>query len=316
MASVAAMAAIATHDLAVNDITADDTTATMTGAPATTATLSVEPADDALDAAAIAPDDAIVKTLHRRLKWIVELDRVDGDRSVVEEPTDPPASRMSLDDYLKEKLGRRFHDRGQWAGRGDLYEPAVTRRRKWESIGPVRALTVHHAEGVPHEHPALMIRLIYKGHTSPTGRLDAADVGYHFFVDRSGGVWQGRDAGHMGTHVGSNPTGRNNKGNLGICGLGSFDRETPPKAMIDGIVELSELLSEYYGRPLAVRGHKDWVGINRFFPRGGIDCPGKLEAAVLLAQRRIEQENQLAEGELERLAARGESRGTLASADE
>ncbi|MEN6627299.1 MAG: hypothetical protein ABFD69_13830 [Candidatus Sumerlaeia bacterium] len=50
-------------------------------------------------------------------------------------------------------------------------------------------------------------------------------------------------------------------------------------------VELCDLIAEYNGRPLKVRGHKDWLDINRFHPYGGCDCPGRLEPAVGRANR-------------------------------
>lgn len=262
------------------------------------------------DAEAEGGDDVTVKRMAVVMKRIVQ-----ADAEVLAFEPRAPRMEMSVRAFLKEKLGGRFHERQAWAGRGEVYEPEVLRRRRWEEIGPVRVVTVHHAEGVPNEHPARMIRLIFKGHTNPAGRLDAADVGYHFFVDRDGEVWEGRDAGRMGTHVGSRPNGLNNAGNLGICGLGSFDHEAPPKAMVESIVDLTQLLSEYYGRPLGVRGHKDWVGVNRFFPRGGINCPGKLEGAVRLARQRIESEYQMAKGELERSSERGERRSRTAAAE-
>ena len=132
-----------------------------------------------------------------------------------------------------------------------------------------------------------MIRNIFNGHTTPNGRLDAADVGYHFFVDRRGEVWEGRTIQRMGTHVGSTPSSLNNAGNLGICGLGDFNRERPPRAMTEGITELAVLLARYWDRALRVRGHHDWTGINGYNPVGGTDCPGRLDLAVRLAQLRI-----------------------------
>ncbi|MCH8332726.1 N-acetylmuramoyl-L-alanine amidase [Candidatus Sumerlaeota bacterium] len=203
--------------------------------------------------------------------------------------TDPPSLTMTLADYLARELGpRRFNRRVQWAGRSGRYEPIVKGRRVWKSVGRVRYLTIHHAEGVPDDHPATMIRLIFNGHTAAGGRLNAADVGYHFFVDRQGRIWEGRDASKLGTHVGSTPPGMNNDGNLGICGLGSFGEETPPAAMVEAIGDLSALIARYYQRSLAVRGHKDWVGIHQFHPVGGVDCPGRLDLAVRIARRKIE----------------------------
>lgn len=195
---------------------------------------------------------------------------------------------MSLAQFLSSRLGEgRFEPRRAWAGRSSQYRPIRTGRRVWKSLGPVRFLTVHHAEGVPSEHPARMIRNIFTGHTSAQGRLRAADVGYHFFVDRNGVVWEGRDATHLGTHVGSTPTGLNNRGNLGICGLGTFTRQRPSRAMRESIAELCALIAEYQGRSLVVRGHREWDGVNGFHPLGGVDCPGQLDSAVRDAERRI-----------------------------
>lgn len=246
-----------------------------------------DPVDDTLET----PDPALsVKRRIDSLKTIVET------KPIVEHLVSVEDS-MTLSEFLERELGDRFHPREAWAGHDDDYAPQPVRRRQWKPIGVIRHLTIHHAEGVPNEHPAHMIRLIYRGHTNPRGRLDAADVGYHFFIDRNGGIWEGRDARMMGTHVGSEPDGLNNLNNLGICGLGSFSHEYPPTAMVEGAIELCHLLSRYYGRPLGVRGHRDWVGINRFNPRGGIDCPGRLEGAVQRAQARIHDEFGLAAAE-------------------
>lgn len=190
----------------------------------------------------------------------------------------------TLGAYLAAELGGKFHRRHEWAGRSDAYDPKTEGRRKWEPIGRVEFVTIHHADGVPEEHPARMIRNIFVGHTDPWGRLGGADVGYHFFVDRDGNVWEGRDARKLGTHVGARPKGRNNEGNLGICGLGSFTGSSPPKAMREMCTRLPVLIARYYGRPLTVRGHRDWIGIHQFNPSGGTDCPGKLSGAVLQAR--------------------------------
>ncbi len=213
-----------------------------------------------------------------------------ADAQIIEDPV-PPAMRMSLADYLRRELGpKRFHRRREWAGRGKDYAPKTYGGRVWKPIGEVRHLTIHHSEGVPLEHPASMIRNIYRGHSSPGGRFMAADVGYHFLVDRQGQIWEGRSASRLGTHVGSKPRGRNNRGNLGICGLGDFDAEHPPKVMTESIADLAMYIARYYGRRLRVRGHDDWVGANGFRPRGGVGCPARLRRAIPLAQDRIERD--------------------------
>ncbi len=208
------------------------------------------------------------------------------DRQSIVEMPGALARTLSVSEFVGQRLGKRFHRRGQWAGSGHDFAPRLTNWRVWEPIGKVHYLTIHHAAGVPNEHPARMIRNIFTGHTHQGGRLDAADVGYHFFVDRNGHVWEGRDAARMGTHVGSIPSGLNNLGNLGICGLGEFTHSAPSKAMVQAVVELAELLAEYYNQPLRVRGHNDWIGVNQFDP-GGLACPARLDVAVRQANSRI-----------------------------
>ena len=214
-------------------------------------------------------------------------------RDIIEKAV-PPSVQMGLADFLAQQLGERFHRRSAWAGRSPDYQPIIRGSRVWEPIGKIEFLTIHHAEGVPDEHPAAMIRNIFRGHTGGGASFIAADVGYHFFVDRDGEVWEGRNAAHKGTHVGSNPWGENNEGNLGICGLGTFLHESPPRAMSKGFVELTGLIQRYYGRPLTVRGHKDWVGINGFHPRGGCDCPGRLEKTVYEVRKALKDQPTLA----------------------
>jgi hypothetical protein len=198
-----------------------------------------------------------------------------------------PAATMSARQFLAQRLGKRFHPRADWAGTDKAFRPKLRPYREWLPIGQVRYLTIHHSDDVPNLPPYRMIRNVFRGHTTAHGRLDAADIGYHFFVDRNGEVWEGRDAAIMGTHVGSRPHGLNNVGNVGICGLGNFTHKDPPQAMVDGVVELSRLLCQYYGRPLVARGHKDWIGIGWPYRLGGTDCPGRLEKAVDLARLAI-----------------------------
>jgi hypothetical protein len=202
-------------------------------------------------------------------------------------PVLPPCATMSLRTYLKQQLGPNFHTREEWAGTGPEYAPQPYRNRVWAPIGNVFAVTIHHAEMRPSEDTAEMIRSIFHDHTNPEGRLDAADVGYHFFVDVRGQVWEGRDASRVGTHVGSRPPGLNNPCNLGICGLGSFVWQDPPQVLVDQAATVAILIAKYYGRPMIVRGHHDWSGINGE-PNGCTTCPGRLEVAVSQASQRMQ----------------------------
>lgn len=201
----------------------------------------------------------------------------EGTRRVV-----PPCEKVGLAAYLQERLGADFQPRSAWAGPASEFQPVMGGMRVWKTLGRVRGITVHHAGGVPQLPPAQMIQRIFSGHTPLDGHLHgSADVAYHFFVDDLGRVWEGRDASMLGAHVGSTPPGLNNEGNIGVCGLGTFNTHAPTKAMEDGVLRLCGLISDYYGRGLEVRGHKDWTGTHEF---RGTDCPGQLESAVVRAQ--------------------------------
>lgn len=202
----------------------------------------------------------------------------------------PPPSVVhveSLKDFLKTRLGSNFHNRSEWAA-SDC-PPVPLPHRVWKSIGQVNNVTIHHSE-TPSFDPVARIRSIYVDHTKVGSRLDAPDVGYHFFVDATGQVWEGRDSTIQGTHVASYPPGHNNPGNIGICGLGSYLSQEPSQAMVNSIVNLTLLLSEYYGRGLVVRGHRDWGGINGL-SQTPTDCPGRLESAVVLASSKMNERN-------------------------
>lgn len=60
-----------------------------------------------------------------------------------------------------------------------------------------------------------------------------ADVAYHFFVGKSGAIYQGRDWSVRGTHVGGY-----NTGSLGICLLGNFMNQNPTDAQINSTNQL------------------------------------------------------------------------------
>lgn len=203
------------------------------------------------------------------------------------QPLQPPSAVMSLRDYMKQQLGESFHPREEWAGPNGDYAPQPWGDRVWAPIGDVQYVTVHHAEMNPWTDTAAMIRAIFRDHTRPGGRLDAADVGYHFFVDYRGQVWEGRDASRVGTHVGSRPPGLNNPRNLGICGLGAFVYEEPSQTVVDQVVNVAMLIGKYYGRPMIVRGHRDWSGVNGE-PDGCTTCPGRLETAVYYTNEKMQ----------------------------
>lgn len=103
------------------------------------------------------------------------------------------------------------------------------------------------------------------------------DIGYHFLVDASGHVFEGRPEGVIGAH-----TQYNNTGNVGVALLGTHH---PPKN--DAVTPLEEnavaavgryLVAKYGIDPNSLKGHRDYKET---------DCPGDVAYAKLGELRRL-----------------------------
>lgn len=111
-------------------------------------------------------------------------------------------------------------------------------RRVWAENAPIRGrlqrlgrptrITVHH-EGAetPNTHTGLSevaadLRDIQRVHLRV---MNAGDIGYHYVIDRSGRIWEGRSVVYQGAHAG----GDANRANVGIMLLGNFDVQEPSK---------------------------------------------------------------------------------------
>ncbi|MDR1535255.1 MAG: peptidoglycan recognition protein family protein [Planctomycetota bacterium] len=137
---------------------------------------------------------------------------------------------------------------------------------KMKPMNGVTRLTVHHEgsakpnEDRTPEQAAATLRLIQSQHRK---RLGAGDIGYHFIIDRVGGIWQGRDWNYQGAHAsGANPH------NLGIMLLGNFEIQQPTPAQLAALNRLaSALVRKYRLNPASgIFGHCDF---------GKTQCPGK-----------------------------------------
>ena len=105
------------------------------------------------------------------------------------------------------------------------------------------------------------LRLIQKYHMrDPSHRW--GDIGYHFLIDGSGRVFQGRELDWQGAHAG----GAANRGNIGICLLGNF-LEGRPSA--DAVASLELLVQEL--RATHGIASREVLAHNQL---GGTVCPG------------------------------------------
>jgi hypothetical protein len=110
----------------------------------------------------------------------------------------------------------------------------------------VRFLLVHHtagattysASGVPSQ-----IQQIYRFHTGREKRW--ADVCYNFFVDRFGGVWEGR-AGSISGAIMADATGGSQGFAQLVCLLGNFDTSSPGTAMMESCAAVLAWLTRRY----------------------------------------------------------------------
>ncbi|MEM1072039.1 MAG: peptidoglycan recognition family protein [Planctomycetota bacterium] len=149
----------------------------------------------------------------------------------------------------------------------------VQPRSTWTNTGPivsqadpmvrVERLTVHHDALPPiairsRAQAADRIETIRRSHVQGRGW---ADIGYHYIVDPTGGVWEGRPIRLQGAHVRDQ-----NPRNVGVLVLGHFDEQQPtPQALAALDATMAELCG-LHGIPLGrVKTHQELASTG---------CPG------------------------------------------
>ncbi len=161
----------------------------------------------------------------------------------------------------------------------------VARRNEWTESKPrawlLRAagsfdrLTIHHAGGNVADYAGKEAagRSI-EGVRAVHERRQYGDIGYHFIIDYSGRVWEGRSLAYEGAHV-----SYANERNVGIVLLGNFEEQKPSKRQLESMNALCALLCRHYKvSPGRVYGHRDL---------GASACPGKHLYPYVEGLRRI-----------------------------
>jgi hypothetical protein len=137
---------------------------------------------------------------------------------------------------------------------------------------PPKYITIHHDGMTPYwglteTEARERLELIRNGHRGKGW----SDIGYHYIVDRSGVVWQGRDVTRwQGAHVKFR-----NENNIGVMCLGNFMLQAPSPAQVASLNRTVAQLRAYYKlRANVVKTHQEWPGAQTL-------CPGTyLQAQV------------------------------------
>ncbi len=137
---------------------------------------------------------------------------------------------------------------------------------KMKPMGAVSRITIHHEGSAQPNSDATLaqvaatLRRIQGQHGK---RMGAGDIGYHFIIDRTGVIWQGRDWSFQGAHTsGANPH------NIGVMLLGNFEIQQPTGQQLGAMYSLVASLVRKYGLNAAtdLYGHSDF---------SNTQCPGK-----------------------------------------
>jgi hypothetical protein len=122
-----------------------------------------------------------------------------------------------------------------------------------DSLTWLRQVDLNHIKGLNHPEPW-------------------ACIGYHFIIDPSGKVYEGRPLKFQGAHAG-NPVV--NRLNIGICLMGNFDVQRVPPAQRSALLTTLDRLCLQYGISRAeVYGHKHFKVT---------ECPGKFLSQIIEA---------------------------------
>lgn len=135
----------------------------------------------------------------------------------------------------------------------------VMKRAQWTRAGEARGVPIHgmngvqritvHHDGMPpvalrgEQETARRIESIRASHVNARGW---ADIGYHYIVDPTGRVWEGRASWKQGAHVKDQ-----NEHNIGVLVLGNFDVQRPTPQALSSLDQFLGVLMARYNVPLS-----------------------------------------------------------------
>ena len=138
--------------------------------------------------------------------------------------------------------------------------------RNMNKMLAVKYITVHHDGMSPFTNTsksaaASRLETIRRSHLRRDGGR-WGDIGYHFAIDPSGRLWEGRPLAWQGAHVRAR-----NEGNIGVVVLGNFDRQSVNRAQQAAVLSILQSLMSRFSVPTTrVLTHQEWAATA---------CPGR-----------------------------------------
>lgn len=184
----------------------------------------------------LARKDLDASQRQRAQRGLATIDGLQAGTAADRAPASSPRAKVAASPVTAP--GFTILPRAQWNA-----DTAVRSRLTPASV-PFTRITVHHSAKYSSEigplssgNVAETIHDIQKVHVRDEGY---GDIGYHFLIDPTGRVWQGRSLEWQGAHA----NGANNVGNIGICLLGDFNHERPDPRALVALEALTDALCE------------------------------------------------------------------------
>lgn len=119
-----------------------------------------------------------------------------------------------------------------------------------------KRIIIHHTH-----NPNLTVKSTHDLHIE---RFKWAGIGYNYFIEKDGKVFEGR-----GMYVGAHAKGYN-ADSIGIALAGNFDENLPTKEQMNSLVQIVlDFMTVYDIEPSRVIGHREIEGVEK-------TCPGLL----------------------------------------
>ena len=188
-----------------------------------------------------------------------------GRLTVAPEPTPPPPLVETPDNHPVDE--NWFVPRQLWT------RQAVVISRTTPMGGTPNRITVHHSgdKDDVNADSVAWLRQVDLNHIKGINHPEPwACIGYHFIIDPSGRVYEGRPLKYQGAHAGNNEV---NRLNIGICLIGNFDIQRVPAAQRTALLSALDRMCLQYGISRAsVFGHKKFKVT---------ECPGRFLSQII-----------------------------------